>query len=53
MTTRRLDGVTDSTVSERGTIWLQPAGVREGLIDLSEPMAAILHLLPFAPSVLA
>ena len=45
--TRRLDGVTDSTVSERGTIWLRPAGVQEGLIDVSEPMPAILHLLRF------
>ena len=42
--TRRLDGVTDSTVSKRGTIWLRPAGVQEGLIDVSEPMPAILHL---------
>src|SRR5215510_11959178 len=42
--TRRLDGVTDSTVSERGTIWFRPAGVQEGLIDMSEPMPAILHL---------
>jgi AraC family transcriptional regulator len=42
--TRRLDGVTDSTVSERGTIWLRPSGVQEGLIDVSEPMPAILHL---------
>src|SRR5215470_13190691 len=28
--TRRLDGVSDSTVSKRGTIWLRPAGVQEG-----------------------
>ena len=42
--TRRLDGVTDSTVSERGTIWLRPAGVQEGLIDMSKPVPAILHL---------
>jgi AraC family transcriptional regulator len=42
--TRRLDGVIDSTVSERGMIWLRPAGVREGLIDMSEPVPAILHL---------
>ena len=42
--TRRLDGVTDSTVSKRGTIWLRPAGVQEGLIDMSQPMPAILHL---------
>lgn len=42
--TRRLDGAIDSTVSERGTIWLRPAGVQEGLIDMSEPVPAILHL---------
>jgi AraC family transcriptional regulator len=42
--TRRLDGVTDSTISERGTIWFRPAGVQEGLIDMSEPVPAILHL---------
>src|SRR5215475_15432531 len=33
--TRRLDGVTDATASERGTIWLRSAGVQEGLIDMS------------------
>jgi AraC family transcriptional regulator len=42
--TRRLDGVTDQTVSERGTIWLRPAGVQEGLIDISQPVPAVLHL---------
>jgi AraC family transcriptional regulator len=42
--TRRLDGVIDSTVSERGTIWFRPAGVQDGLIDMSEPVPAILHL---------
>jgi AraC family transcriptional regulator len=42
--TRRLDGVADSTVSERGTIWLRPAGVQEGLIEMAEPVPAILHL---------
>jgi AraC family transcriptional regulator len=42
--TRRLDGVTDSTVSERGTIWFRPAGVQQGLIDMSAPVPAILHL---------
>jgi len=42
--TRRLDGFIDSTVSERGTIWFRPAGVQEGLIDMSEPVPAILHL---------
>ena len=42
--TRRLDGVIDSTVSERGTIWLRPAGVHEGMIEMSEPVPVILHL---------
>jgi AraC family transcriptional regulator len=40
---RRLAG-RHSTVSERGTIWLRRAGVQEGLIDMSQPMPAILHL---------
>jgi AraC family transcriptional regulator len=47
--TRRLDGLADRTVSERGTIWLRPAGVQEGLIEMSEPVPAILHLY-LAPS---
>jgi len=42
--TRRLDGAIDSTISERGTIWFRPAGVQQGLIDMSEPVPAILHL---------
>ena len=42
--TRRLDGVTDRTVSERGTIWIRAAGVQEGLIEMSEPMPSMLHL---------
>jgi AraC family transcriptional regulator len=42
--TRRLDGSTDRTVSERGTIWIRPAGMPKGFIDMSEPVPAILHL---------
>jgi AraC family transcriptional regulator len=51
--TRQRYGITDRTVSERGTIWLSPPVVGEGLIDLSDPVPAILHIyLPpsrFAP----
>jgi AraC family transcriptional regulator len=42
--TRRLDGSTDRTVSERGTIWIRPDGMPKGFIDMSEPVPAILHL---------
>jgi AraC family transcriptional regulator len=42
--TRQRDGVIDRTVAERGTIWLSPPDVEECLIDLSEPVPAILHL---------
>jgi AraC family transcriptional regulator len=42
--TRQRDGITDRTVSERGTIWLSPAGRPEGLIEISNPLPAILHI---------
>jgi AraC family transcriptional regulator len=42
--TRRLDGISDCTISERGTAWLRPAGMQGGLIDMSEPVPAVLHL---------
>jgi AraC family transcriptional regulator len=42
--TRQRDGIIDRTVAERGTIWLSPPDVEECLIDLSEPVPAILHL---------
>jgi AraC family transcriptional regulator len=42
--TRQRGGFTDRTVSDRGTIWLSPPDVEEGLIDLSEPAPAVLHL---------
>ena len=44
VTTRRVGGVIDRTVSGRGTIWLTPAGLQEGLVELSDPMPGILHL---------
>src|SRR5258706_4070495 len=42
--TRQRDGITDRTVSERGTIWLCPAGGPDGVIEVSDPLPAILHI---------
>jgi AraC family transcriptional regulator len=54
--TRRGTGIIDRTVAERGTIWLSPAGLREDVIHVSDPVAEVLHiyLAPdrFAPAVL-
>jgi len=54
--TRQRDGITDRTVSERGTIWLSPAEGPDSAIEMSDPMPAILHVyLPpsqFSPNSL-
>ena len=42
--TLRRNGITDRTVSERGTIWLCPAGGPEGVVEMSDPLPAILHI---------
>jgi AraC family transcriptional regulator len=42
--TRRRAGICDRTVAERGTIWLSPAGMQEGFIDISDPVPEILHV---------
>jgi AraC family transcriptional regulator len=42
--TRQRAGICDRTVAERGTIWLSPAGVQEGFIDISDPVPEILHI---------
>ena len=42
--TRQRDGIKDRTVSERGTIWLSPAGGPDVVIEMSDPMPAILHV---------
>jgi AraC family transcriptional regulator len=44
LVTRERYGITDRSVSERGTIWLSPPVVEQGLIDLSDPVPAILHI---------
>src|SRR5262249_34933202 len=54
--TRRGAGIVDRAVAERGTIWLSPAGLREDVIHISDPVPEILHIyLPpdrFSPAVL-
>src|SRR5580704_3680399 len=54
--TRQTDGITDRTVSERGTIWLCPPRGPESVIEMSDPLPAILHIyLPpsqFSPNSL-
>src|ERR1700720_4050857 len=42
--TRQMGGITDRTVSERGTIWLSPAGGPDGVIEVSDPLPAMLHI---------
>jgi AraC family transcriptional regulator len=42
--TRERYGITDRSVSERGTIWLSPPVVEHGVIDLSDPVPAVLHI---------
>jgi AraC family transcriptional regulator len=42
--TRQRNGITDRTVSERGTIWLSPPKGPEGVIEMSDPLPAVLHI---------
>jgi AraC family transcriptional regulator len=42
--TRQRDGITDRTVSERGTIWLSPARGPEAVVEMFDPLPAILHI---------
>jgi AraC family transcriptional regulator len=42
--TRRGCGVFNRTIAERGTIWLSPAGLREDVVDISDPLPGILHI---------
>jgi AraC family transcriptional regulator len=54
--TRTGGGIFDRTVTKRGTIWMSPAGLHEEVLDISEPMPAVLHVyLPpshFSPNSL-
>jgi AraC family transcriptional regulator len=42
--TREGGGIIDRTITERGTIWLSPAGLQEGLLEISDPVPGILHI---------
>lgn len=42
--TRRGDGIADRTVAARGTVWISPAEVQNGFIDISDPVPGILHV---------
>lgn len=42
--TRQGGGLVDRTVTERGTIWLSPAGLQQGFVDISDPVPGILHI---------
>jgi AraC family transcriptional regulator len=42
--TRERYGITDRSISERGTIWLSPPLAGQGLINLSDPVPAVLHI---------
>jgi AraC family transcriptional regulator len=54
--TRRIDGIADRTASERGMIWLSPAGSQEGFLDISDAVPGVLHIfMPpdrFSPAAL-
>ena len=39
--TRQREGITDRTVSERGTIWLSPAAGSHGVIEMSDPLPSV------------
>jgi AraC family transcriptional regulator len=42
--TREGGGIIDRTVTERGTIWLSPAGLQKGVLEISDPLPGILHI---------
>jgi AraC family transcriptional regulator len=54
--TRRGVGIVNRTIAERGTIWLTPAGLEGGVVDISDFLPQVLHvfLSPdcFAPAAL-
>ena len=42
--TRQGGGIIDRAASERGTIWLSPAGLQQVFIDIYDPVPGILHI---------
>ncbi|MGY4223218.1 AraC family transcriptional regulator [Bradyrhizobium sp. USDA 4503] len=54
--TRRASGIVDKKVTRPGTVWLTPAGWRDGSVDIANDLPEIMHIhLPssqFSPSKL-
>ena len=44
LVTRRASGIVDRTVARRNTVWLSPAGWREGSIDIDDEMPEMMHI---------
>ena len=44
LVTRRASGIVDRTVTQRGTVWLSPAGWQEGSIDIADDLPEIVHI---------
>jgi AraC family transcriptional regulator len=44
LVTRRAAGIEDRRVASRGTIWLSPAGLQRGSVDIAEDLPGILHV---------
>jgi AraC family transcriptional regulator len=42
--TRTGGGIFDRTIAGRGKIWMSPAGLHEDVLDISDPMPAVLHI---------
>ncbi|MGY8668742.1 AraC family transcriptional regulator [Bradyrhizobium sp. UFLA05-109] len=51
LVTRRASGIEDRTVTQRGTVWLSPAGWQDGSIDIADDLPEIVHIY-LAPSQL-
>ena len=44
LVTRRAPGVESRIIARRGTVWLSPPGLQEGVVDIAEDMTGILHI---------
>ncbi|WP_439374737.1 helix-turn-helix domain-containing protein [Bradyrhizobium sp. DASA03120] len=42
--TRQAPGIESQIVAERGTVWLSPPGLQEGVVDFSEDLPEFLHM---------
>lgn len=44
LVTRRAPGVESRIIARRGTVWLSPPNMREGLVDIAQDLTRILHI---------